>query len=136
AGAICRRNVHKQNVVVDRQRRNGSSVGPHQVVLRPALAVALKGEVGIVGDDIAVDHFQALAHQVIGQILEHLDRNIASLGAEVVWENAAGKIRIAASDENQVSIQPAIDINDGAGFDRSTKLVIGANERQDSGRGE
>ena len=66
------------DVVVYRQRGDGGAVVPLQVVLRPALAVALEGEEGVVGDDGAVEGAD-MAGDLRGQIIEGLEGRVGSV---------------------------------------------------------
>jgi len=93
-------------LVIDGERGNWCAIGPHQIVLTPAFTVALEGEVGIVGHDIAVNEFHAFLHERVGQRFQRLDGIVGALRALIVWKFAAGEIGIAMANERQVPIQP------------------------------
>src|SRR6185503_10364295 len=61
-----RKNLDENNVVVDGEGGNWSSIRPDQIVLAPTLAVSFEGEVGIVGHKVAVDIFHTLLNQLVG----------------------------------------------------------------------
>ena len=43
--AVAGKNLDEDNIVIDGERRDGSAIGPYQIILAPTFAVALKGEV-------------------------------------------------------------------------------------------
>ena len=124
AGAIGGQDVHENYVVVDGERGNRSAVRPHQIVLTPTFAVTLEGEVGIVGDDVAVHVLHAFLRQRVGQLLEHANGMIVALGMQSVGQLAAGKIGIAAPHQHQVSGETAVGVESAVGFDRGVKSVV------------
>ena len=69
ACAVRRQDVDEHHVVVDGEGRHGSAIAPYQVVLTPALAIAFEGEVGVIGDQIAVDILHALLDEAVRKIL-------------------------------------------------------------------
>src|SRR5581483_11522523 len=90
-GAVAGKHLDEDHVVVDGQGGNGSAVGPYQVVLAPAFAVALEGEVGVVGHHVTVDVLEPFLHQAVGKSLEHLDGMVVALGAQRVGQFASGE---------------------------------------------
>jgi hypothetical protein len=76
--------VHKNNIVVDGQSGHWCAVGPHQIVLCPAFAVSLKGEVRIIRNDVAINALDSSLHDGISKILQGLDGKLAALGMNVV----------------------------------------------------
>src|SRR5262249_45206769 len=98
AWAIRGKDIYEDDVVVDRERRNRRAIGPHEVILTPAFAIAFKRKVRIIRDDVAVHVLHALLHQGVGEHFQRLDRMIVPLRAKVVRQFASGKIGIAVSD--------------------------------------
>src|SRR6476660_3181824 len=62
AGAGARQNVHENNVVIDGKGGDWGSVRPHQIVLAPTLAIALKCKVRVICNHIAVNILDSLLH--------------------------------------------------------------------------
>ena len=58
--------------------------------------ITLEGEIGVVGDDIAVNVLDTLLHERIGQLLEHTNGVIITLGVQRVGQLASGKVGIAS----------------------------------------
>ena len=65
ADAISGKDIDENYVVIDGESGNRRAVGPDEIVLTPAFAVALEGEIGIVGDQVAVYVLHSLLHQFI-----------------------------------------------------------------------
>ena len=65
ADAISGKDVDENYVVIDGERGHRRAVGPDEIVLTPAFSVALEGEIGIVGDQVAVYVLHSLLHQFI-----------------------------------------------------------------------
>ena len=135
-GAVGGQNVDEDDVVVDGERGNGRAVGPDQVVLAPTFAVALEGEVGVVGDDVAVDEFHAFLHERVGERFERLNGIVVALGAEIVGKFASGEIGIAVADQNEISVEAAVAVERAGGFDGGAELVVGTDQRERGGGGE
>src|SRR5271167_3105843 len=109
------------------------AIGQYQVVLTPPFSVALEGEVGVVGDDVAVDILHALLDQRVRELFEHLNGMIVARGMQVVRQFAAGKIRVAASDQDQIAGEASVFVENPAGLDSCARCVVWPNQCQ-SGR--
>ena len=131
AGAIGGQDIHENHIVIDGERGNRSAVRPHQIVLRPTFAVAFEGEIRIVSNDIAVHILHAFLGQRVGQLFEYANGMVIALGMQRVGQLAAGKIRIAASHQHQVSRETSVGVEGAVGFDRGVKSVV----RPDQGHG-
>ena len=83
-GAIRRQDVYENDVVIDGERGDGSAIGPDQVVLTPTFSVAFEGEIGIIGDDVAVHVLHTFLRQRISQLLEHPNGMVIALGVQRV----------------------------------------------------
>ena len=84
------KNIHEDHVVVDGESRNGCAIGPDEIILAPPFTVALEGEVGVVGDNIAVNVFHAFLGQFIGKLFQNADSVGVTLSMSVVGQLAAG----------------------------------------------
>src|SRR5208283_3567343 len=66
AGAIGGHDVDEDDIVIDGERGDGRTIGPDEIVLAPAFAITLESEIGVVGDDVAVDELDALFDERVG----------------------------------------------------------------------
>ena len=114
----------------------GAPSGPDQIVLAPTFAVALEGEIGVVGDDVAVHVLHAFLRQRVGQLLEHANGMIVALGMQSVGQLAAGKIGIAAAHQHQISGEAAVGVEGAVGFDRGLESVVRPDQRHGRCGGE
>ena len=126
SNAIGRFETRKDHIVIDRQGRNRRAVIPHQIVLRPAFAVALVYEIAVIANDVAIDHSHAGCGHLVDEFVEHSRMLGYALGLLRVWQNASGEIGIASSDENQVTGNAAAAVRRTGGFNRRREFVIRA----------
>ncbi len=83
------------DVVVYGEGRDGGAIVPLQVILGPALAVALEGEESVVGDDCSVEGTDAAGDYLRGQVIQGLERRVGAFGVTVVGVSPSGERRVA-----------------------------------------
>src|SRR5258706_16012964 len=130
ARTIGGQDVHEDDLVGDGERGNGCAVRPHEIILAPAFTVAFEGEIGVVGDNVAVHILHAFLYEGVGERLQRLNGMIVALRSQVVGKFASGEIGVAVSDQQEISIEPTVTVERGSSFDGGAKLVLRTDQRQ------
>ena len=131
AGPVGGHDVHKDDVVVDRECRNRCAPLSRQIVLRPAFAVALKDEVGIVGYDVAVNVLQPLLDKLVRETLQDLDRRRLTFRVHVVGKRSSREVGIATSDQHQIGVEPSVLVERARGFHGGLEAIIRPDQSKD-----
>src|SRR5438034_11517106 len=82
ANTIGGKDVDENYVVINGKCGNRRPVGPDEIVLTPAFAVALESEIGVVGDQVAIYVLHSLSRQFVRQLFQHLARMVVAFGAQ------------------------------------------------------
>ena len=130
------KNVYVHHVVVDGESRDRSTILPHEIALRPSLAVGLMDEEAIVAHNVAVDDLDSVRDHLAGDLLQHMVGGQRSLRFQAVGKGAATEVGVAAANQDEVASEPPVLIRRGCRLGGGSHAIVRADERERGGGGE